>query len=94
MRNNQAVIEDSIFILTGAYLAGALAFRQGIPWGNNPNPSGSDKYDDWDYGHTNEAANEHTGFSCDIITATRNGKTFERTEQVKRDIHGNIVLEA
>lgn len=89
MKNNTIVIGDAEHVMTQAYLNGARALRRGVPFSCNPHGHGSQAYDDWDWGHTHDAAGEHYRFGTDLVDAKRNGSRFELDDKVPRDENGD-----
>lgn len=89
MKNNTIVIGDSEYVMTQAYLNGALALRRSVPYSCNPHTHGTQAHDDWDWGHTHDAAGEHFRYGKDLITVKRNGSRFEIDESVPRDENGD-----
>lgn len=87
---NTIIMGDSVYEMSDAYLAGARDFRQGVSFHFNPHRHGSQRYDDWDAGHTHDAAHEHYRFGIDLIEAPRTGREFAEDEAVPRDKDGNV----
>lgn len=81
MPDNTLVINDTIYTLTDAYREGAQAMRDDITWHANPYTYGSESYDDWDYGHTHEAAGFHMVEDVDVITQPSLGTEFIQTKE-------------
>lgn len=66
---NTLLISDTLYEITDAYRQGATAMRAETTWYANPYPNGTDKHDQWDWGHTHESENMHVINDVDIITA-------------------------
>lgn len=61
MTKKTIVIDDSQYEVDSFYLEGVDAFQRSVPWACNPYRDRSRRYEQWDYGHTNESAYpEHT----------------------------------
>lgn len=85
------ILGDTKYEIDTAYRAGARAMRRGVPWDCSPHRHGSYAYDQWDAGHTHEAAGEHVRFGIDVITARRPAKyVWQEDPTVPRDPHGNV----
>lgn len=89
--NNRLVIHDTIYDITPAYRQGALDARKNVPHFCNPYREDSQDGWDWDAGHTQEFANEHTRFGIDVITAPPTGREFEMDPDIPQDAHGNAM---
>lgn len=87
---NEIVLSDTIYEMSPAYIEGARAMRAGISWHFNPHRDGSQSHDDWDYGHTHEAAGEHFRFGLDLIEAAATGASYEEDGAVPRDTDHNV----
>jgi len=92
-KSNEIVMGDAVYEMTPAYIEGARAMRAEITWHANPHPDGSQSYDDWDYGHTHEAAGEHLRFGLDLIAEPARGASFEEDASVPRDGNNDIDQE-
>ena len=89
MRTNTLLLGDTLYHLDAPYRAGALAMRQGIPWNvANPYRYGTQKHDQFDYGHVNESSCEHIRFGVDVIEAAQVGQCFQNDPGVPRDEYG------
>lgn len=73
---NTLVIHDTIYTITPAYVAGAKAMRENVPWHCNPHRQGSQRHHDWDAGHTHEASGFHSIYGVDIISQPNNRTEF------------------
>lgn len=90
---NRLLCGDTLYDLTPAYIAGALALRRNTPHWANPYSDDSQEADDWDYGHTNEAAHEHHRFGLDLIHLAPEGTEIGEDASIPRDPHGNVIPE-
>lgn len=82
---NQLVIGDTIYSMTPAYIEGARALRRDVPYHCNPHRSGSQREDNWNYGHENEGAHEHLRFDKDLLNEAPTGIEFTEDPNVPRD---------
>jgi hypothetical protein len=82
---NQLVIGDTIYSMTPAYIQGAKAMRRETPFHCNPHRSGSQREEDWSYGHDHEAGHEHYRFGKDLLAEPPTGIEFEEDPNVPRD---------
>ena len=87
-RPNRIVIGDTVHDITEPYRAGARAMRRGTTWHANPYRHGSRRHEDWDRGHTHEAAGEHFRFGRDLVEAAMRGEEFAEDAGVPRDADG------
>jgi hypothetical protein len=77
VRTNQLLCEDTVYDLSRAYIAGALACRGNIPFWANPHRDGSQSNADWAAGHDNEAASLHRVGTIDVLEARPQGLMFK-----------------
>jgi len=85
------VCGDTLYEVNKEYREGALAMRRMTPYHCNPYTDGSYKADQWNCGHTNEAAGEHIRFGVDIINEDpKKDIIFEEDPNVPRDKDGNV----
>jgi len=87
---NQIVFGDTVYEMTPAYIAGAEAMRRNTPYGCNPHRASSTRQDDWNAGHTHEAAFEHFRFGKDLLFEKATGQSFEEDPNTPRDEFGNV----
>lgn len=76
---NHVIIDDSEYALTPAYVRGAKAFRNGVPFTANPYSAECQSHYDWDNGHTNESAGFHSKDGVDLLAEKRNGARVQFT---------------
>lgn len=89
MKTNTLICGDEMHHLDTAYRAGARAMRQSIPYEvGNPYRDLTQQHDQFNYGHTNEAACEHIRFGVDVIETRLTGRCFEEDASVPRDEYG------
>lgn len=89
MKNNTIFIGDSMYAMTAAYRAGALAMRRQIPWNRCTEYTGQ-RREEWEQGHCHESAGEHIRFGKDLITANKSGTAFNEDPSVPRDEYGVV----
>lgn len=70
-RHDRLVVGDTVYEITPAYREGAKAMRDEIPWNRNPYRDGSQRHDDWNYGHENESEGYHQGIELERPRAGR-----------------------
>ncbi len=80
-RMNTLLIDDTEYPIDAAYVVGARAFRRHTPVNCNPHSTMSDRYSQWDAGHTHEAAGLHLVDGIDVIETGRVGRQFVTTEK-------------
>lgn len=73
---NTLLIHDTVYEITPAYREGAAAMRNEVTWYANPYEHGTQKYDEWDWGHTHESEDMHLIDGTDILAAPENGTEF------------------
>lgn len=59
MKPKTIVIGDTEYLVDRFYLEGVKAFQSNIPWNCNPYRVGSQRADQWEYGHVNASAGEY-----------------------------------
>lgn len=77
---NKLLCGDRLYEISEAYRAGARACRGGTPHHANPHRDGSQRCDDWSYGHDNEAAGLHASDGVDVIEAPAAGVEYTAPE--------------
>lgn len=90
---NTIICGDTIHQMSPAYIAGARACREEVPYRANPYPDGTQRASDWEAGHDNEAAYEHRRFGKDLLAEPPAGTEFAEDPAVRRDEHGNAIPE-
>lgn len=89
-RLNTLICGDTEYTLTQAYRDGAMAMRRQTPHFANPFRDGTQSAEDWDQGHTNEAAGEHVRFGTDVISARPRGAVFADDTDIPRLPCGDV----
>lgn len=88
---HEIIIGDGLYVVTEAYRQGALAMRRQVPNKCNPHRYGTQRHDDWDYGHQHESEGEHVRFGIDVIMApARPALCFEQDPAVPRDASAGV----
>ena len=82
MSVNTLLIGDTIYDITPAYINGAQAMRDNVTCHANPHRHGSQRYNDWDCGHTHEAAGLHQFDDIDVIKTKEKNKEFVIPEHI------------
>lgn len=84
-------VSGQSYVMTTAYIAGALAMRSGHFYNLNPHKLGSQQHSHWAFGHANECAGEHSRFGEDLLKVVGQGKVFDEDPSVTRDEFGVVM---